>query len=130
MPTIFALVACGLIACLAVLQVALLAGAPLGRFAWGGAEDVLPPRLRARSAAAIVVYALFVLVILQAVGIVALLNSLVGDVAIYVVAACFFVGFVFSALSRSAAERALMTPVSIALAALCLFVGVTGHLPH
>jgi hypothetical protein len=128
MPIILALVACGLLCCLAIFQLLLIAGAPFGRFAWGGESDVLPPRLRTRSAAAVVIYVIFVMVILQAVGIVAVLGSAVGQVAIYLVAACFFASFIASAMSRSPSERALMTPTSLVLAALCLIVAVTGHL--
>jgi hypothetical protein len=128
MPIILALVACGLLCCLAVFQLLLVAGAPLGRFAWGGESDILPSRLRSRSVAAVVVYVIFAMVILQAVGIVTVMDGLVGQVAIYLVAACFFAGFIVSAMSRSPSERALMTPTSLVLAALCLIVAVTGHL--
>jgi energy-converting hydrogenase Eha subunit A len=128
MPIILALVACGLLCCLAIFQLLLLAGAPFGRFVWGGESDVLPSRLRSRSVAAVVVYVIFVTVILQAVGIVTVMDNLVGQVAIYLVAACFFAGFIVSAMSRSPSERALMTPTSLVLSALCLIVAVTGHL--
>ena len=50
--------ACALLAGLAVFQVALIAGAPLGRMAWGGQHRVLPaPRLG--SAASIPLYRFF-----------------------------------------------------------------------
>ncbi|MEW9873186.1 hypothetical protein [Arthrobacter sp. HS15c] len=45
-----AIAACALLAALAVFQAALIAGAPLGRFAWGGQHDVLPAKLRIGSA--------------------------------------------------------------------------------
>ncbi|HEY5319728.1 MAG TPA: hypothetical protein VIJ76_02520 [Galbitalea sp.] len=128
MPVILALVACGLLCCLAAFQISLIAGAPFGRFVWGGESDILPSQLRTRSAAAVVVYAIFVVVILQTVGIVTVMDSVVGQVGIYLVAACFFAGFIVSAMSRSPSERALMTPTSLVLAALCLIVAVTGHL--
>jgi hypothetical protein len=130
MPATLALVACLILACLAILQLALIAGAPLGRFAWGGKERVLSPGRRAGSAVVIVLYAIFALVILQAADVIAVVSALVGQVAIWVLTAYFFVGFVMNALSRSPSERAVMTPVSLALAALCLIVAVTGHLPR
>ncbi len=46
------------------LQSALAAGAPLGRFAWGGRYRVLPTRLRAASLVTIALYLLFILVAL------------------------------------------------------------------
>jgi len=129
-PFILALVACAILGCLALLQLSLIAGAPLGRFVWGGENAVLPRRHRALSAGAIVVYAIFATVILQAVGVVRVLSSSTGQEAIYAVAACCFVGFIVSAMTRSPSERALMTPTSLVLAALCLFVAVTGHLAY
>jgi hypothetical protein len=130
MPVILAFVACGILALLALFQLALIAGAPFGDFAWGGHNEVLPARGRVNSAVAIVVYALFALIILNAVGRVDVLSTLVGTIATYVVAAFFFVNFVVSAVSPSPKERALMSPVNLLLAALCLFVAVTGHLAH
>jgi hypothetical protein len=128
MPVILAFVACGILVLLALFQVALIAGAPLGEFAWGGHNEVLPTRGRVNSAVAIVVYALFALIILNAVGRLNVLTTLPGTIATYVVAALFFANFVVSAVSPSPRERAVMTPVSLLLAALCLFVAVTGHL--
>ena len=46
-----------LLALLAVFQLALALGAPLGHFAWGGAHRVLPRRLRIGSLVSIVIYA-------------------------------------------------------------------------
>ena len=48
-----AVVASVLLAGLAVFQVALIAGAPLARFAWGGQHRVLPTRLRIGSAVSV-----------------------------------------------------------------------------
>lgn len=62
------LVGAFLLGCLAVFQVLLIAGAPLGRFAWGGQHDVLPARLRIGSAVSIALYAVFAVLMLQAAG--------------------------------------------------------------
>ena len=66
MATAAALAAAAILAALAVFQARLAAGRPLGRFAWGGAHDVLPPPLRVASAASVLVYALIALVLLDA----------------------------------------------------------------
>ena len=63
-----AVVACVLLAALAVFQLLLVAGRPLGRFAWGGRHEVLPRGLRIGSAVSVVSYAVIALVILQAAG--------------------------------------------------------------
>jgi hypothetical protein len=130
MPVIAAYIASGLLACLAVFQIALIAGAPLGRFAWGGHNDVLPRQQRINSGGSVILYALFGIIILDTVSQVSLLPNLVATIATYVLTAFFFVGFVLNALSRSPSERALMAPLNLVLAALCLFVAVTGHLVH
>ncbi len=59
---ILAGVFCLLLAALAGFQAALLAGAPLGEYAWGGQHRVLPRRLRIGSAVAIVLYLLFAVI--------------------------------------------------------------------
>ena len=51
-------------------QVALALGAPLGRAAWGGANSVIPPRLRRASAVAAVVWLLAAVVILARAGVI------------------------------------------------------------
>jgi hypothetical protein len=49
---------------LAVFQLLLVLGAPLGRFAWGGQHRVLPISLRVGSVASIVIYAFLATVVL------------------------------------------------------------------
>ena len=65
-----AVVALTLLAALAVFQGLLVAGQPLGRFAWGGQHEVLPPNLRIGSAVSIALYAAFAVLILQAAGVI------------------------------------------------------------
>ena len=48
-----------LMAALALFQLTLVLGAPLGHFAWGGQHRVLPGGLRIGSLVAIPLYALF-----------------------------------------------------------------------
>jgi hypothetical protein len=129
-PVIFALVACGILALLALGHLALAFGAPFGRFVWGGRVDTLPSDLRLRSGVAILLFALGILVELQAANILTVLTIQVGIAAAIVMILIFFVGFVVSAFSPNENEKALMTPVCIVLAALTLFVLVTGHLPR
>lgn len=125
-PVILALVACGILGLLALFQVALVAGAPLGQFAWGGGHRVLPAQQRLTAVVAILVYAVFALVILNSVDVVSIFGAVAGRIAVYVLVAVFFGGFVMSAASGSTRERAAMTPTFIVLAALTLFVAVTG----
>jgi hypothetical protein len=117
-----AVVAVVLLAALAVFQVALAAGAPIGQFAWGGQHRVLPSRLRIGSAVSTALYALFALIIWIA----ASRSSAVGAVGIWVLTAFFGLGVLMNAASRSRPERLLMTPVALVLALCCLAIAVQG----
>jgi hypothetical protein len=113
-----------LLGALAVFQGLLAAGLPLGRFAWGGQNDVLPAGLRIGSVVSIVLYAVFAVLILQAAGALDLLPDGVADVAIWVLAGYFVLGIAMNAISRSRPERLVMTPVVGVLAAACLVLAV------
>ncbi|MCZ2805149.1 hypothetical protein O2W18_08555 [Modestobacter sp. VKM Ac-2983] len=119
-----AVVGVALLGGLAVFQVSLIAGAPLGRFAWGGQHDVLPTGLRVGSAVSIVVYGLVAALLLQVGGALDLLPRGVADVAVWVLTAYFAVGVLMNAVSRSRPERLVMTPVALALAVVCLVLAL------
>ncbi|MGY1729152.1 hypothetical protein ACI79J_19505 [Geodermatophilus sp. SYSU D01062] len=119
-----AAVGTALLAALAVLQLALAGGAPLGRFAWGGQHVVLPPRLRVGSVLSIGVYAVVALLVLQAAGAVDLLPGGLVEVGMWVLTGYFALGVVLNALSRSRPERLVMTPVALALAVVCLVLAL------
>jgi hypothetical protein len=113
-----------LLAALAVFQGLLVAGLPLGRFAWGGKNEVLPANLRVGSAVSIALYGVFAVLILQAAGALSLLPDRVAGVAIWVLAGYFVLGIGMNAVSRSRPERLVMTPVVAVLAAACLVLAV------
>lgn len=123
---IFAVLLTVVLAALVVFQIALAAGAPLGRFAWGGQHEVLPARLRVGSVVSIAIYALISLLAFARVGAVRLFPEGFAQVAMWVVFAYFCVGIVMNALSRSKPERYTMVPVCIVLAALSLGVALHG----
>jgi hypothetical protein len=128
-PVILAFVAVGILALLGVFHLTLALGAPFGRFAWGGREEVLPPDLRLRSGVAVLLFIAAIFVELQAGNILTSVDIQIGIASAIVLIVIFFAGFVLSAFSQSVWEKGLMTPVCIALAALTLIVLVTGHLP-
>jgi hypothetical protein len=119
-----ALAGAALLGLLALLQVLLIAGAPLGRLAWGGQHVVLPTSLRIGSAVAIALYAAFAGLMLQAAGVVAVVPPAVAGVAIWVLTAYFALGVTMNAASRSRPERLVMTPVVLVLAVLCLVLAL------
>ena len=129
MPVAFAIVCSVLLLALAALQVALLLGAPLGRFAWGGRDHYLQPesRLGAILLAAAAVVA--ILVALNGANVFQLLPTIQSVILTFVFAALLFAGFVVTARSPSPTERWVMLPTYLVLAALFLFIAVTGHVP-
>ena len=116
--------ACAVLAALAVFQAALIAGAPLGHFAWGGQHRVLPRNLRIGSVVSIGLYGLFAVIILQRAGVVAWLPQVVADVGIWVILAYTALGIPLNAISRSLPERFTMTPVVTVLFGLILTVAM------
>lgn len=114
-----------LLAALAAFQIALLAGAPLGRLAWGGKDRVLPRAKRIGSAVAIVLYAGFaVLALVRAGAIGDVGDALPVVIAMWVVFGYLVLGIGLNALSRSPQERYVMTPVALLLAILAFVVAL------
>lgn len=120
----FAVALTVLLVLLGAFQLALAAGAPLGRFAWGGQHRVLPTRLRIGSVVSILIYAVIVLLTWSRVGAIDLFPRVVSEVGMWVVFGYFALGIVMNALSRSRPERFTMTPVCLVLAVLAFFVAM------
>ena len=113
------------IALLAIFQEALIFGAPLGRFAWGGQSDVLPTRLRRGSVIAIILYAAFSVILLTTSGILSLpVLEPVAGLLCWMIVAYLAIGVVMNAFSRSKPERLVMTPVAVLLAVCALIVAL------
>jgi hypothetical protein len=117
MGTDFAAIAfCVVLSGLAVFQLALAAGAPLGRFAWGGGHERLPTNLRIGSVVSIAIYAAFALIVLERAGVTRVLPSpSIANVGIWVIVGYLALGVVMNAISRSPPERFTMTPVALVL---------------
>ena len=127
MTTVALIILLVLLGALAVFQLALAAGAPLGRYAWGGQHDgALPARLRSGSAVSIVIYALIAVVALERAGVIDLIpGEVVETVAMWVIAVYFALGIVMNGISRSLPERLTMTPLILVLAVLALIVALS-----
>ena len=120
-----ALLFCVVIGGLGVFQLALAAGAPLGRFAWGGGHERLPPRFRIASLVSIMIYAAFAIVTLERARLAALLPSPdIASVGAWVITAYMGLGILMNAISRSKPERLVMTPVAALLFATSLTVAL------
>ncbi|MER3388055.1 MAG: hypothetical protein RIA38_05240 [Microcella pacifica] len=127
MTTVALIILLVLLGALAVFQLALAAGAPLGRYAWAGQHDgALPARLRIGSAVSIVIYALIAVVALERAGVIDLIpGEVVETVAMWVIAVYFALGIVMNGISRSKPERYTMTPVVIVLTAASVILALS-----
>ncbi len=115
-----------LLGILCVFQLALAAGAPWGRFAWGGQhEGVLPAGYRVASAVSVLVYGFVAVLALDRAGVIDVLPDAVSQVGMWIAFALLALGVVMNAISRSKRERYAMTPLALALAVLALFIALS-----
>lgn len=120
----FALALTILLGLLALFQLSLALGAPLGRFAWGGRHRVLPARLRIGSAVSILIYALIGVIAWDRVRAIDVFGEPFSEVAMWVVFGYFVLGILMNAISRSKPERLTMVPVTIVLSVLAFFIAM------
>lgn len=121
-----AIVAVVLLAIVAVFQISLAFGAPLGSAAWGGAHPrVLPGRLRIASlVAGVLLYPFLILFVLVSAGVLtAPWVPGTGQVGMWVLTGFFALGTIANFASRSKKER-IWGPVSLAIAVGCAIIAV------
>ncbi len=126
MTSAAAILLCVLLGALAVFQLALVAGAPIGRFAWGGQHDVLPTRLRIGSVVSILLYGVFAVIAVERARLIDIIpGNAFETVAMWVLTGYFALGIVMNAISRSKSERMVMVPTTIVLTVLSLIVALS-----
>ena len=105
------------LAFVALFQFALVLGAPMGEYAFGGAHSgKLPARYRAASAVSILIYAAIAGHYLAQLGVLPkLLPTTMNDLANWAVVAFNLVGLVLNSISRSKLERQFWVPVMLLL---------------
>lgn len=120
--TILTIIALVTLLGLTVFQLALVFGAPLGNYAWGGQHKVLPTNYRVSSVGTVILYILFAGVIASKAGFISgLIAPQTVTFSMYVFAAYFTLGIGINAFSKSKQERLVMASVS-AILALCFWV--------
>lgn len=121
-----AVVSCVVLTILAIFQLALISGMPLGKYAWGGSYEVLPVNLKIGSAISILLYGIFAAIILSRSEILMLItNQTIVRVGIWVLAVYFCLGVLLNAISRSKHERNVMTPAAFVLAVATLYIALS-----
>ena len=109
---------------IALFQLALAAGAPLGRAAWGGTHGGrLPTALRIASGAAVIVWALAALMVLSRSGIGPLaMPDAATRWGTWALFGLLLLGALMNAASPSTWERYFWAPYALILAGLCFLV--------
>jgi hypothetical protein len=108
---------------IAIFQIALAAGAPWGRAAWGGENAHLSTALRIASAAAVGIYLAAALVVLGRAGVWrARSNAPVFRWGTWFLAVAMAIGALLNFASQSRWENFIFGPLALALAALCVIV--------
>jgi len=106
----------------AVMEVLLICGLPLGEFTMGGRHKVLPPPYRVAAASSIVLQIFGALMLLQAAG---FMNMWFGAtptrVICYVFGGFFAINTVMNLISPSKKEKYVMTPLAL-VEAVCFIV--------
>lgn len=121
--TIIALFGILMLVLLSIFQLLLVAGKPLGEYAWGGQYKVLPKKLRIASVFSIILYVVFGFFLASKAGLInAIPDGTFLTVAMWIFTCYFVLGIFMNAISRSKKERALMTPVAVSLAVVFLLV--------
>lgn len=114
----------GLLGLLAIFQVALIAGAPLGKFAWGGEHTTLPFNLRIGAFAAVLRYIFTIFIVFDRNG---TINVLPGEFSVWVmwlVVAHLGFSVILSLLSKSKYEKMTLAPYTFVVGVLSLLIAL------
>jgi len=110
---------------IALFQVALALGAPLGRAAWGGAYEVLPVSLRIGSAVAVAIWLLAAFVVTARAGVpIVPLPIYAARWVVWLLVVLSLLGALMNFASSSPWERFGWAPVALIQAGLCLVVAL------
>lgn len=117
-----ALIATILFTIIIVINVLLICGFPLGEFTMGGQYKIFPKKLRIVLVVQLILQIFFVIIILQAGGLIPLWFSYrVTRRACIVMAAYLSLNVAVNFISKSKKEKYIMTPLSL-LSAICFWI--------
>lgn len=115
-----------LLLAVAVMEILLIFGLPLGEFTMGGRYKVLPPLLRVAAASSVILQLFGAAMIIQGGGLMNMwFSSGVTKIICFVFAGFFAVNTVMNLISPSKKEKYVMTPLA-ALEAVCFAITALG----
>ncbi|WP_054958469.1 hypothetical protein [Paenibacillus dakarensis] len=107
---------------IAVFQVLLSLGFPLGEFALGGYHKVLPTKLRVVSAVNAIILLFMGLVFLQHTNVFDGISNLPTHILVWIITVFLGINTLANLISQSKKERLIMTPLSSIAFILCLVI--------
>lgn len=117
-----ALIAAILFIIIIIINVLLICGFPLGEFTMGGQYKIFPKKLRVLLVFQLIFQIFFVIIILQAGGLISLWFSYKATKTVCIVMAAYLSLNVFmNFISKSKKEKYFMTPLSL-LSAICFWI--------
>ena len=124
MATILPFALTGMLGLLAIFQVALTAGAPLGKFAWGGEHTTLPLNLRFGAISAVLRYAFIAFIALDRSGTIAVLPDEFSFWVMWLIVAHLGFSVVLGMLSKSRYEKMTLAPYTFVMGLLSLLIAL------
>jgi hypothetical protein len=122
LPVYLFIFMCGFVA---LFQMALAFGAPLGEYTLGGKfPGKLPAKMRIAALFQIMVLGVFVTIVLIHTDMVNTRLDSIGSIGIWVVTAFFVPGSILNISSPSKKERALWGPANVVMLALSLYIAL------
>lgn len=117
-----AIIGAGLFSIVILLSILLICGLPLGELTMGGQYKIFPKKLRVVLAVQLILQVFFVIIILQAGGLIPLWFSYkTTKIACIVMAVYLSLNVVVNFISKSKKEKYIITPLSF-LAAICFWI--------
>ena len=110
---------------IAVFQVLLSLGYPLGEYAMGGNYKVLPKKLRIASAGNALILLFMGFVFLRHTNVLTGVDFLSTNILVWVITIFLGINTITNLISRSRKERYVMTPLSGVTFILCLFIALS-----
>ncbi|MGE7826859.1 hypothetical protein [Paenibacillus sp. NPDC093718] len=110
---------------IAVFQVLLVLGLPLGEFAMGGYYKVLPNKLRVVSAINAIILLIMGVVFLQHTNVINIFHVLPTNILVWVITVFLGLNTIANLISRSTKERYVMTPLSSIAFILCFMISLS-----
>ncbi len=124
MMTIAAVALTVMLGLLAIFQIALAAGAPLGKFAWGGQHATLPLNLRFGAVSAVLRYGFVAFIALDRSGTITVLPEEFSFWVMWIVVAHLGFSVILSLLSASKYEKMTLAPYTFVMGLLSLLIAL------